>query len=283
MPSACARAKHRRRRIDRPARWRAPAGAADAGVRCSEHARRALRDGLPSCCSARCCSPPVAAATTAATATASARRRRSQAAPLSPTPQGPRDLPARIPLEGTVPGDPAAIKVIRLWSEAMRRSDVKAASALWAVPSKVQNGTPVLPLASAGDVRTFNGSLSCGSQLVSGLGAKGSAFIVAEFKLTKRPGRRLRHGHRPARAHGDPRARRQDRRVVPAARRSGRARTGLAGDVAAGRPGRLSSVSADGLQVRIAHDGLALDDAVARDDRAASAPAPGTSARRGVR
>ena len=110
------------------------------------------------------------------------------AAPLSPTPQGPRDLPARIPLEGTRPGDPAAIKVIRLWSEALRRSDVKAASALWAVPSKVQNGTPVIPLASASDVRAFNGSLSCGSQLVSALGAKGSAFIVAEFKLTKRPG-----------------------------------------------------------------------------------------------
>jgi len=110
------------------------------------------------------------------------------AAPLSPTPQGPRDLPARIPLEGTGPGDPAAIKVIRLWSEAVGRSDVKAASALWAVPSKVQNGTPVIPLASLQDVRAFNGSLSCGSQLVSALGAKGSAYTVAVFKLTKRPG-----------------------------------------------------------------------------------------------
>ncbi len=109
-------------------------------------------------------------------------------APLSPAPQGPRDLPARIPLEGTGPGDPAAIKVIRLWSEAVRRSDVKAASALWSIPSKVQNGTPVITLESVQDVRAFNGSLSCGSQLVSGLGAKGSAFIVAVFKLTKRPG-----------------------------------------------------------------------------------------------
>ena len=109
-------------------------------------------------------------------------------APLSPTPQDPGDLPARIPLKGTGAGNPAAIKVIRLWSDALRRGDVTAASALWAVPSKVQNGTPVIPLASAADVRTFNGSLSCGSQLVSGLGAGGSAFIVAEFKLTSRPG-----------------------------------------------------------------------------------------------
>jgi hypothetical protein len=111
-----------------------------------------------------------------------------KAARLSPAPQAPSDLPAQIPLEGTGPGDPAAIKVIRLWSDAVRRSDVKAASALWAVPSKVQNGTPVITLASAKDVETFNGSLSCGSQLVSALGAKGSAFTVAVFKLTKRPG-----------------------------------------------------------------------------------------------
>ncbi len=110
------------------------------------------------------------------------------AAPLSAAPQAPLDLPARIPLEGAGAGDPAAIKVIRLWSEAVRRSDVDAASALWAVPSKVQNGTPVLTLASDREVRAFNSSLSCGSQLVSGLGAKGSPFIVAVFKLTKRPG-----------------------------------------------------------------------------------------------
>ena len=110
------------------------------------------------------------------------------APPLSPTPRAPGDLPARIPLAGTGPGDPAAIKVIRLWSEAVRHSDVKAASALWAVPSQVQNGTPVITLGSTKDVETFNGSLSCGSQLVSALGAEGSAFTVAVFKLTKRPG-----------------------------------------------------------------------------------------------
>lgn len=111
-----------------------------------------------------------------------------QQAPLSPTPQAPLDLPARVPLEGTGAGDPAAIRVIRLWSDAIRRSDVTAASGLWAVPSKVQNGTPVITLRSVRDVRVFNDSLSCGSQLVSALGAKGSAFVVAVFKLTDRPG-----------------------------------------------------------------------------------------------
>jgi hypothetical protein len=46
----------------------------------------------------------------------------------------------------------------------------------------------VITLGSTTDVETFNGSLSCGSQLLSALGAKGSAFTVAVFKLTKRPG-----------------------------------------------------------------------------------------------
>lgn len=109
-----------------------------------------------------------------------------QQAPPS-VPGGPLDLPSGVPLRATRDGDPRAIKVIRLWTDALRRSDVRAASALWAVPSKVQNGTPVLTLASVADVRLFNDSLSCGSQLVSAQGAR-NGFTVAVFKLTQRPG-----------------------------------------------------------------------------------------------
>ncbi len=92
-----------------------------------------------------------------------------------------------MPLRESTVGDPAAIKVIRLWSEALRRSDVELAASFWAVPSKVQNGTPVLTLATAADVRLFNGSLSCGSLLTSALGAR-NGFTIAVFKLTRRPG-----------------------------------------------------------------------------------------------
>ncbi len=108
--------------------------------------------------------------------------------PAPPTaPRGPTDLPAGIPREAKGPADPADVRVIRLWSDALRRSDVEGASALWAVPSKVQNGTPVLTLATLADVRLFNDSLSCGSRLVSALGAPGG-FTIAVFELTGRPG-----------------------------------------------------------------------------------------------
>ena len=109
------------------------------------------------------------------------------APPPQPRSRGPLAIPPGVPLRESDVGDPAAIKVIRLWSDALRRSDVERASTFWAIPSKVQNGTPVLTLATAADVRVFNGSLSCGSMLTSALGAR-DGFTIAVFKLTRRPG-----------------------------------------------------------------------------------------------
>ena len=109
--------------------------------------------------------------------------------PVAPAPQAqqPGAIPPDVPLRATGAGDPAAIKVIRLWSDALRRSQVRRASSFWAIPSKVQNNTPVLTLATAADVRSFNGSLPCGSRLVSARGAT-RGFTIAVFKLTRRPG-----------------------------------------------------------------------------------------------
>jgi hypothetical protein len=76
--------------------------------------------------------------------------------------------------------------VVRAWSAALRAGDVDAATALWAVPSKVQNGTPVLTLSSLAYVRVFNASLPCGSVVTSTGGAKG--FTIATFRLTSRKG-----------------------------------------------------------------------------------------------
>ena len=109
------------------------------------------------------------------------------AAAPAPQAQQPGAIPPDVPLRATRAGDPAAIKVIRLWSDALRRSRVTRASSFWAVPSKVQNDTPVLTLATASDVRAFNGSLPCGSRLVSARGAP-RGFTIAVFKLTRRPG-----------------------------------------------------------------------------------------------
>jgi hypothetical protein len=103
------------------------------------------------------------------------------------------DSDAREPATADAPApagaaaDPEAVEVIRQWSDALRRNDVARASSLWATPSRVQNGTPVITLRSAAAVRLFNASLSCGSRLVSALRAP-HGFTLAVFKLTERPG-----------------------------------------------------------------------------------------------
>jgi hypothetical protein len=112
---------------------------------------------------------------------------RSAAPPPSGQAEDPLALPQGVPLRESGTGDPAAIRVIRLWTDALRRSDVARASSFWAIPSKVQNASPLLTLTSAGDVRAFNASLPCGSRLTSALGAR-NGFTIAIFKLTSRPG-----------------------------------------------------------------------------------------------
>jgi len=111
----------------------------------------------------------------------------SAAPPASSQAQDPLALPQGVPLRASGTADPAAVRVIRLWSDALRGSDVARASSFWATASKVQNGTPLLTLTSIAEVRAFNGSLSCGSMLTSALGGR-NGYTIAVFKLTRRPG-----------------------------------------------------------------------------------------------
>ena len=163
----------------------------------TEHRRRAILDGidprlLSTALVALLCILLLAACG-GADPGASEPAARSTPRPAAPPPQREPGterslaLPGSVPLRDSGPGDLAAIRVIRRWSDALRRSDIERASALWAAPSKVQNGTPVLTLGSPATVRLFNDSLSCGSLLVSALGAR-DGFTIAIFKLTRRPG-----------------------------------------------------------------------------------------------
>jgi hypothetical protein len=110
---------------------------------------------------------------------------------VAPNPQGgarsPLELPADVPMKPTGKADPEQVKVIEAWSSALRRGDVTGASATWAVPSKVQNGSPVLTLSSRMDVRIFNDALSCGS-VVTSAGAADGGFTIATVRLTQRKG-----------------------------------------------------------------------------------------------
>jgi len=116
-------------------------------------------------------------------------RTQTAAPEVAPAPRTPLELPRGIPLNATGPADPAGARVVRAWSNALRRGDVAGAAALWAVPSKVQNGTPVLTLSSRRYVRIFNASLPCGS-VVTSTGGAGKGFTITSFRLTQRAGAR---------------------------------------------------------------------------------------------
>ena len=113
--------------------------------------------------------------------------RRTDEIRTAPSPRTPFDLPAGVPLTGSGTADPAPAQVVRAWATALRGGRVRAASALWAVPSAVQNGTPVLRLRSRRDVRLFNGSLPCGA-IVTRVERGSSGFVVVTFRLTDRRG-----------------------------------------------------------------------------------------------
>jgi hypothetical protein len=114
-------------------------------------------------------------------------RTQTAAPELSPVPSSPLQLPKGIPLESTGAADPASARVVRAWSNALRAGDVAAATALWAVPSKVQNGTPVLEMPTREHVRVFNASLPCGS-VVTSTGGAPNDFTITTFRLTQRKG-----------------------------------------------------------------------------------------------
>src|SRR2546421_34658 len=63
------------------------------------------------------------------------------------------------------PADPAAVRVIRGWTDAQRASDVERASSYFTVPALVENGT-AQELDSRAAVRAFNASLPCGAVLL---------------------------------------------------------------------------------------------------------------------
>jgi hypothetical protein len=84
--------------------------------------------------------------------------------------------------------DPAAVRVIRGWVDAERRSDVAGAARYFALPAIVANGGDPLVLRTRAAVRLWNASLPCGARLVDAAAFR--AFTIARFRLTQRPGQR---------------------------------------------------------------------------------------------
>ena len=113
----------------------------------------------------------------------------SRGAPLTPRGQSPppqERIPARVPRRGSGPADPASVRVIREWLAELRQGHVQEAARYFAVPSKVQNGTPVFTLRTRAETFVFNTTLPCGAT-AERLQSAGR-FTVIRFRLTERVG-----------------------------------------------------------------------------------------------
>lgn len=77
-------------------------------------------------------------------------------------------------------------RVIRRWSDLLRHGQVNAATALFAVPATVANGTAPTQLISRAEIAAFNDSLPCGARLL--YTTRRAPYTVATFELTNRTG-----------------------------------------------------------------------------------------------
>ena len=106
-----------------------------------------------------------------------APEQRSEAAPS----------PSEEPAEPASKVDPADVRIVRAWADALRHGDVRGAARFFAVPSLVSNGTPPIRLESRAHARFFNRTLPCGAKLI-GTEPAPKGFFIATFRLTERPG-----------------------------------------------------------------------------------------------
>ena len=90
--------------------------------------------------------------------------------------------------------DPAAVErpasadeaVVRGWAEDLRRGDVEAASARFALPAVVANGTPEITLKTRAEVAYFNRTLPCGGRVTEVV--RHAGYLIATFELVDRVG-----------------------------------------------------------------------------------------------
>jgi hypothetical protein len=82
--------------------------------------------------------------------------------------------------------DADAVQVIKGWADELRAGDISAASDEFAIPSFIQNGTPLVQLTNRQQVETFNQSLPCGARLTAA--STSGRYTIASFVLTERPG-----------------------------------------------------------------------------------------------
>jgi len=112
--------------------------------------------------------------------------------PPTPAPLINPNKPVPSPGPTGVSAPASAVSVIRAWSDALRRGDVRTAGRYFALPSVMINGTDssgdalVITIDTPEQAEAANASLPCGAQLVST--DQRGRYVNALFRLTGRPG-----------------------------------------------------------------------------------------------
>ncbi|HUA70010.1 MAG TPA: hypothetical protein VMA96_02975 [Solirubrobacteraceae bacterium] len=122
-----------------------------------------------------------------------AQRAPARSTPLPSLPQdGSGDSVVPAPGPTGIAARPAAVAVIRAWSDALRRGDVRGAARFFALPSLMINGTDasggalLITIGTLGEAEEANASLPCGAVLLST--DQRGRYVNALFRLTGRPG-----------------------------------------------------------------------------------------------
>ena len=115
----------------------------------------------------------------------------AQTVPLPPLPEDPAGDPVvPTPSPTGIAARPAAVAVIRAWSDALRRGDVRGAARYFSLPSVMIHGTSdaavVITLGTRAEADQANASLPCGAVLLKT--DQRGRYVNALFRLTGRPG-----------------------------------------------------------------------------------------------
>jgi hypothetical protein len=121
----------------------------------------------------------------AALSTTSPRTATRPARPRGPTATIPAPSPTGIAASR------AAVHVIRGWSDALRRGDVRGAARYFAIPSEMVNGSSagqvsIVRIRTTAEALVANETLPCGARFLSA--DRRGRFVNALFRLTGRPG-----------------------------------------------------------------------------------------------
>lgn len=121
-----------------------------------------------------------------------AARRTTITSPATPAPLVNPDAPLPTPGPTGAPATADTVNVIRAWSDALRRGDVRGAARYFALPSVMINGTDtngsalLITIDTSDQAEAANETLPCGAQLIST--DRRGRYVNALFRLTGRPG-----------------------------------------------------------------------------------------------